>query len=58
MRTSVATRTTVQTRTREPLPAALLRELDGTTLARTRTAAEQRPTSIKDAIIRWLNEEL
>ena len=58
MRTSVATRSTVQTRTREPLPAALMRELDGHTAARTRTGAEQRPASIKDAIIRWLNEEL
>ncbi|XXF80803.1 hypothetical protein P2318_13900 [Myxococcaceae bacterium GXIMD 01537] len=56
MRTAVATRTTVQSRTREALPAALIRELDSATL-RARTPGE-RPASIKDAIIRWLNEEL
>ncbi len=57
MRTSVATRTHVQTRTRESLHTALIRDLDGNAAARTRSTAE-RPTSIKDAIIRWLNEEL
>ena len=57
MSTSAATRMHVQRRTREALPPSLTRDLDGTASARTRSAAE-RPTSIKDAIIRWLNEEL
>jgi hypothetical protein len=50
-------RPSLQTRTREALPAALLRDRDGAASARTRQSAE-RPASIKDAIIRWLNEEL
>ena len=53
----MGTRVHVQRRTREALPPSLTRDLDGTASARTRSAAE-RPTSIKDAIIRWLNEEL
>ncbi len=46
-----------QARTRDALPPGLLRDLDGTPRARARQASE-RPTSIKDAIVRWLNEEL
>lgn len=57
MRTAVATRTGVQTRTREALPPALARDLESHASPRTRSATE-RPASIKDAIIRWLNEEL
>lgn len=58
MRTAVATRTQVQTRTRETLPPSLTRDWDGTATSRNRGAASERPPSIKDAIIRWLNEEL
>jgi hypothetical protein len=54
----VATRTHVQTRTREPLPPSLTRDWDGIVPSRNRGAANERPPSIKDAIIRWLNEEL
>ncbi|EAU62055.1 hypothetical protein [Stigmatella aurantiaca] len=44
------------TRTREVLPTPLARELEGLLGPRIRNAG--RPPSIKDAIIRWLNEEL
>lgn len=55
----MATRTHMQTRTREPLPPSLTRDWDGTAAAtRNRGGASERPPSIKDAIIRWLNEEL
>lgn len=44
-------------RTREPAPAALVRDSDAVRTPRTRLAAE-RPASIRDAIIRWLDQEL
>lgn len=50
-------RTTVQMRTREALPPSLGRDLESIASPRPRSSGE-RPTSIKDAIIRWLNEEL
>lgn len=59
MRTAVTTRTQVQTRTRETLPPSLTRDWDGSATPRgNRGSASERPPSIKDAIIRWLNEEL
>ncbi|WP_205520334.1 hypothetical protein [Pyxidicoccus caerfyrddinensis] len=44
-------------RTREPAPAALVRDSDAVRTPRTRLAAE-RPASIRDAIVRWLDQEL
>ena len=44
-------------RTREPVPAALVRDSDAVRTPRTRLAAE-RPVSIREAIIRWLDQEL
>lgn len=49
--------TTAATRTRDVLPAALAREVESLLSAKARPSAE-RPTSIKDAVVRWLNEEL
>ncbi|MDC0708109.1 hypothetical protein POL68_06470 [Stigmatella sp. ncwal1] len=45
------------TRTREVLPNPLARELEGLLGPHARYPSG-RPPSIKDAIIRWLNEEL
>jgi len=45
------------TRTREVLPTPLARELEGLLGPHARPLAG-RPPTIKDAIIRWLNEEL
>jgi hypothetical protein len=44
-------------RTREPAPAALVRDSDAVRAPRTRLAAE-RPASIREALIRWLDQEL
>jgi hypothetical protein len=44
-------------RTREPAPAALLRDSDAVRAPRTRMASE-RPSSIREAIVRWLDQEL
>jgi hypothetical protein len=57
VRRGTAARAGAAPRTREALPPGLVRELEGTARARARQAGE-RPTSIKDAIVRWLNEEL
>jgi hypothetical protein len=43
--------------TREPLPPPLMRDADALRAPRTRLAAE-RPASIRDAIVRWLEQEL
>jgi hypothetical protein len=43
--------------TREPVPATLVRDADALRAPRTRLAAE-RPVSIRDAIVRWLEQEL
>jgi hypothetical protein len=45
------------TRLREALPLSLVRELEGVLSGRHPPPAE-RPASIKEALIRWLNEEL
>jgi hypothetical protein len=45
------------TRTRDVLPLALARDFEGTRTARPQSPSE-RPASIKEAILRWLNEEL
>lgn len=44
-------------RTREPAPAALVRDSDAVRAPRTRLASE-RPSSIREAIVRWLDQEL
>ena len=44
-------------RTREAVPAALVRDSDAVRTPRTRLAAE-RPASIREAIVRWLEHEL
>jgi hypothetical protein len=44
-------------RTREPVPAVLVRDADAVRAPRTRLASE-RPTSIREAIVRWLDQEL
>lgn len=44
-------------RTREPVPAVLIRDADAVRTPRTRLAAE-RPTSLREAIVRWLDQEL
>jgi hypothetical protein len=44
-------------RTREPAPAAMVRDSDAVRAPRTRLAAE-RPASIREAIVRWLEQEL
>lgn len=49
--------TSAPTRTRDVLPLALSRDFEGWRGSRTQSPAE-RPTSIKEAVIRWLNEEL
>ncbi|SEU28769.1 hypothetical protein [Stigmatella erecta] len=49
--------TQAATRTREVLPTPLARELEGLLGPHARPPAG-RPPTIKDAIIRWLNEEL
>lgn len=53
---SLASRSSAS-RTREPVPAALVRDADAVRTPRTRLAAE-RPASIRDAIVRWLEQEL
>jgi hypothetical protein len=50
---TVATQLTVP----RPPPLALPRELEGTRMAHFRPAVE-RPASIKEAIVRWLDAEL
>jgi hypothetical protein len=45
------------THIRQVLPLAMARDLEGTRLAHPSSPSE-RPASIKEAIIRWLNEEL
>ncbi|SEL15683.1 hypothetical protein SAMN05444354_104140 [Stigmatella aurantiaca] len=52
-----ATSTHAATRTREVLPTPLARELEGLLGPHARPLSG-RPPTIKDAIIRWLNEEL
>lgn len=42
-------------RTREALPASSTREMEA---GASRSRSAERPASIKDAIVRWLNEEL
>jgi hypothetical protein len=49
--------TQAATRTREVLPTSLARELEGLLGPHARPLTGRRPT-LKDAIIRWLNEEL
>ncbi|MCP3137504.1 hypothetical protein [Pyxidicoccus xibeiensis] len=44
-------------RSREPAPASLVRDSDSVRAPRTRLASE-RPTSIREAIVRWLDQEL
>ncbi len=44
-------------RTREPMPASMLRDADSARTPRTRLYAE-RPASIREAIVRWLDQEL
>jgi hypothetical protein len=53
---AAATRTSAPL-TREPVPATLVRDADALRTPRTRLAAE-RPASIRDAIVRWLEQEL
>ena len=48
---------TSSSRTREPVPAVLVRDSDSVRTPRTRLASE-RPASIREAIIRWLDQEL
>jgi hypothetical protein len=55
--TTATASTTASTRTRDVLPLAMARDLEGTRMARP-SSPSGRPASIKDAIIRWLNEEL
>jgi hypothetical protein len=55
--TTATVSTTAATRTRDVLTLSLTRELEGTVTARP-ASASQRPASIKEAIVRWLNEEL
>lgn len=55
--TAATATTSASTRTRDVFPLALTREFEGTHMARPPSSA-QRPASIKDAVIRWLNEEL
>jgi hypothetical protein len=49
--------TTASTRTRDVLPLAMARDFEGSRSARA-PSPSGRPASIKEAIIRWLNEEL
>ncbi|QSQ25251.1 hypothetical protein JY651_10105 [Pyxidicoccus parkwayensis] len=44
-------------RTRESAPAVLVRDSDAVRTPRTRLASE-RPASIREAIVRWLDQEL
>ncbi|WP_194858504.1 MULTISPECIES: hypothetical protein [unclassified Myxococcus] len=44
-------------RTRELMPASMLRDADAARLPRTRLDSE-RPASIREAIVRWLDQEL
>ncbi|MFP2923807.1 hypothetical protein ACLESO_01065 [Pyxidicoccus sp. 3LG] len=44
-------------RSREPAPAALVRDSDSVRSPHTRLASE-RPASIREAIVRWLDQEL
>ncbi|MFP2957361.1 hypothetical protein ACLEPN_05885 [Myxococcus sp. 1LA] len=54
---AVAPRVSLLPRTLELMPAAMLRDADAVRTPRTRLAAE-RPASIREAIIRWLDHEL
>lgn len=56
MNTATAS-TTASTRTREVLPFALARDYEGTRSTHPQSPSG-RPASIKEAIMRWLNEEL
>ena len=49
--------TSAATRIRQVLPLAMTRELEGKRPAHPSSPSE-RPASVKEAIIRWLNEEL
>ncbi|HLL04473.1 MAG TPA: hypothetical protein VK539_28070 [Myxococcaceae bacterium] len=49
--------TTASTRTREVLPFALTRDYEGARPTHPQSPSG-RPASIKEAIMRWLNEEL
>jgi hypothetical protein len=55
--TTATAATSASTRTRDVLPLAMAQGFEGSRLARPSLPSE-RPASIKDAIIRWLNEEL
>jgi hypothetical protein len=48
---------TARTRTRDVLPLGLARDFEGSRGSRPQQPSE-RPASIKEAIMRWLNEEL
>lgn len=48
---------TASTRTRDVLPLGLARDFEGSRATRPQQNSE-RPASIKEAIMRWLNEEL
>lgn len=48
---------TVARLTREPMPMPIIRDADAARTARTRLAAE-RPASIREALLRWLDQEL
>ena len=49
--------TTASTRTREVLPLGLTRDFEGTRPTHPQSPSG-RPASIKEAVVRWLNEEL
>ena len=49
--------TTASTRTREVLPHLLARDFEGTRSTHAQSPSG-RPASIKEAVVRWLNEEL
>jgi hypothetical protein len=54
---SATAATTASTRTRDVLPLGLSRDFEGPRAARPQSPSE-RPASIKEAVTRWLNEEL
>ena len=56
MSTATAT-TTASTRTRDVLPLGLARDFEGARPTHPQSPSG-RPASIKEAIMRWLNEEL
>ena len=55
--TAATASTSAGTRTREVLPLAMAQGFEDTRLARP-SSPSRRPASIKEAVIRWLNEEL